>query len=263
MLNRDMKMVVKIGSSTLSFSNGKMNFQRLKMLVRIIAEVKMRGIPVVLVSSGAVAVGGGLVRMKKKPHKLEVKQALAAIGQAELMKIYRKFFHFHQLEIAQVLLTRDGLNDPVKRENARNTLLKLLDMDIIPVINENDTISTYGIRIGNNDILAASVATIIQADKLVILSDIDGLYTEDPAINPQATLIPVVTEITSGLRKNATNSRNNFGTGGMGVKLEAARICMDRNIDMIIANGKNPSVILDIVEGKNCGTLFTTRNNTV
>lgn len=251
------RIVVKVGSSILSFSNGKINLQRIEQLSGVLMNVQRAGRQVLLVSSGAIAVGGGLLGLKKKPENLAEKQALAAVGQAELMKIYQKFFETGNQTVAQVLLTKDGLQVPVKRKNARNTLGKLLDMNIIPIINENDTVSTHGIRFGNNDILAAYVAELIQADLLIILSDIDGLYTSDPKHDPEASIIETVRELSPEVMKSARGSRNTFGTGGMTVKLDAARICMNAGIDMIIANGREPEIIAGILAGKTAGTLFT------
>jgi glutamate 5-kinase len=261
MPNRDFtdkkRIVIKVGSSTLSFANGRFNLQRVEQLVRVIMDLREKGKQIVLVSSGAVAVGSGLLGLKKKPDEMEKKQALAAIGQVELMKIYQKFFEPAKQVIAQVLLTKDGLMEEEKRQNAANTLFRLLSMNIIPVINENDTVSVYGLRFGNNDMLAASVAALIDAGLLIVLSDIDGFYTADPRSNRNASLIETVHTITDNIRQNAAGSGNNFGTGGMAVKLEAAAICLRNEIDMVIANGENPSVIHAIMEGKPIGTLFT------
>ncbi len=251
------RIVVKVGSSILSFSNGKINLQWIEQLAGVLSNVRHAGKQVVLVSSGAIAVGGGLLGIKKKPDTLPEKQALAAIGQAELMRIYQRFFEPHRQTVAQVLLTKDGLQEKSKRQNAYNTLKKLLGMGIITIINENDTVSTFGIRFGNNDVLAANVAALIKADLLIILSDIDGLYTSDPRTDPEATIIDTVTEFSADILLSAQGSRNAFGTGGMMVKLDAARICMESGIDMIIANGKNPEIISDILAGKTVGTLFT------
>ena len=263
-INRDTeqkRIVVKVGSSTLSFANGRINLQRIERLAGVLSEVRHAGWELILVSSGAIAVGGGLLGMKKKPERLPEKQALAAVGQAELMKIYQRFFEpFHQT-VAQVLLTKDGLQEKTKCINARNTLNRLLEMGILPVINENDTVSTFGIRFGNNDVLAATVAELIHAGLVIILSDIDGLYTADPRKDPQARLIDTVHDLSPTVLRSARGSDNTFGTGGMSVKLDAARICMEAGIDMIIANGKNPEVIAEILEGKKRGTLFKSQKS--
>ena len=252
----DTLVVVKVGSSTLSFRNGKINLQRIEQLAHVLSDIRKQGRQVILVSSGAIAVGGGLLGLKEKPDTLAEKQALAAVGQAELMKIYQKFFDTAGVTVAQVLLTKDGLQEKEKRTNAYNTLHKLLQMGIIPVINENDTVSTFGIRFGNNDVLAACVAGLMQADLLIILSDINGLYTADPRKDTSARIIETVEELSPEIIRSAGGSGNSFGTGGMSVKLDAARITMDAGIDMIITNGKDPEVIRHILEGKKSGTLF-------
>jgi len=249
-------VVVKVGSSTLSFRNGKINLQRIEQLAGVLSDIKQQGRQVILVSSGAIAVGGGLLGLKKKPDTLAEKQALAAVGQAELMKIYQKFFEDAGETVAQVLLTKDGLQEEEKRTNAFNTLHKLLQMGIIPVINENDTVSTFGIRFGNNDVLAANVAELMQADLLIILSDINGLYTADPRHDTSARIIETVRELSPEIIRSAGGSGNSFGTGGMSVKLDAARITMYAGIDMIITNGKDPEVIRYILAGEKRGTLF-------
>ncbi len=258
---KDTCVVVKVGSSTLSFSNGKINLQRIEQLAGVLAGIKKQGYKVILVSSGAIAVGGGLLGLKKKPRSLAEKQALAAVGQAELMKIYQKFFEATGETVAQVLLTKDGLQEEVKRSNAYNTLHKLLEMGIIPVINENDTVSTFGIRFGNNDVLAAYVAELMHADLLMILSDINGLYTTDPRKDPSAQIIETVRELSPEIISTAGGSKNSFGTGGMTVKLDAARIAMEAGIDMIITNGKDPEVIRETLAGKRKGTLFTVHSS--
>ncbi len=254
---KDTCVVVKVGSSTLSFSNGKINLQRIEQLAGVLTGIKKQGYKVILVSSGAIAVGGGLLGLKKKPRTLAEKQALAAVGQAELMKIYQKFFEAAGETVAQVLLTKDGLQEELKRSNAYNTLHKLLEMGIIPVINENDTVSTFGIRFGNNDVLAAYVAELMHADLLMILSDINGLYTADPRKDPSAKIIETVRDLSPEIISTAGGSKNSFGTGGMTVKLNAARISMKAGIDMIITNGKDPEVIRETLAGKRTGTLFT------
>ena len=250
------KVVVKVGSSTLSFPNGRINLQRIEQLAEVLSRIQHSGVQLILVSSGAMAVGGGLLGMKKKPETLAGKQALAAVGQAELMKIYQRFFEPYHQTLAQVLLTKDGLQEEIKRTNARNTLQRLFEMGIIPVINENDTVSTFGIRFGNNDVLAAYVAELAEADLVIILSDINGLYTADPRQDPEARLIETVTALSPEILQSAQGSGNSFGTGGMSVKLDAARICMDAGIEMIITNGKDPGIIPEILEGKTVGTRF-------
>lgn len=261
-LKKKQKIVIKIGTSTISFPNGRINLQRLERLVTVLAKVYQGGTKIVLVSSGAIAVGAGILGWDKKPDKLSDKQALASIGQAELIKIYQKFFKTYGQVVAQVLLTKDGIENPVRGTNAKNTLNALLEMNILPIINENDTVSTHGIQFGNNDALSASVAALINADLLIMLSDIDGLYSGDPRVIQDAKIISTVSEISSDLEKAAKGSGTSLGTGGMVTKLDAAKICSEENIDTIITNGKDPEIIYDILEGKEVGTYFVANNNT-
>jgi len=251
------KIVVKVGSSILSFPNGRINLQWLESLSKVLSDLQSDGKKVLLVSSGALAVGGGILGLNKKPDGLADKQATASIGQSELIKIYQKFFSAKHQTVAQVLLTKDGLQDPLKRQNAGNTLNELIKMEIVPIINENDTVSTHGIRFGNNDLLSAYVADLIGADLLIILSDIDGLYPGDPKKEPGSRIIPLVNEITEELIKTGTGSGSTFGTGGMKVKLDAANLCLKAGIDLVIANGKTPKIIHSILSGESIGTLFT------
>jgi glutamate 5-kinase len=255
-LRNKKKIVVKIGSSTLTYPSGKLNFQRIEKLARVLSQIQASGKNVLLVSSGAIAVGAGRLGLDKKPEKLADKQALAAVGQAELIKIYQKFFDEYHQKVAQVLLTKDGIVNPVRKTNARNTLNALLDMQIIPIINENDTVATDEIEFGDNDTLSAYVATLVEADLLIMLSDIDGLYSSDPRTDKDATIISVVNEITPELERIAAGKGTSFGTGGMITKLAAAKICKDHSIDVVITNGATPEVIYNILEGEETGTLF-------
>ncbi len=251
---------MKIGTSTLSYPNGKLNFQRIELLARVISDVQARGKEVLIVSSGAIAVGAGRLGLHEKPAALADKQALAAVGQAELIKIYQKFFdNYHQF-VAQVLLTKDGIVNPIRRTNARNTLNTLITMGIIPIINENDTVATDEIEFGDNDTLSAFVADLVDADLLIMLSDIDGLYSADPRANASAEIISLVEEITPELDNIATGAGSSFGTGGMITKITAAKVCRDSGIDAIITNGSNPRVIYDVINGEETGTLFTFRH---
>ncbi len=260
-LSNKKRIVVKVGSSSLSFSNGRINLQRMELLASVLTKIRNEGKNLILVSSGAVAVGGGITGAKKKPGNLAEKQALAAIGQAELLKIYQKFFMQHGQLVAQVLLTKDGCTNPMRRINAYNTLNALLKMNIIAIINENDTVSTRGIEFGNNDVLSASVAELIEADLLIMLSDIDGLYSADPRRVKDARLIPSVTHISPELEKSAGGSENSFGTGGMTTKIDAIKKCFEAGIDVILANGKDPEIIYDLIKGKELGTYFEADNN--
>jgi glutamate 5-kinase len=220
-------------------------------------------VDVILVSSGAIGVGAGRLGMIEKPLELAKKQALAAIGQAELIKIYQKFFEEYNQTVAQVLLTRDIITNPDRHQKAKNTLLKLLSMGIIPIINENDTISTDEIEYGDNDTLSADVAALIQSDLLILLSDIDGLYSADPKKVVNAEIIKTVEYFTPELLNSASGAGTSFGTGGMSTKLAAAKICVEAKIDTIITNGNNPFVVFDILDGKEIGTHFVANGNKI
>lgn len=255
------RIVVKIGTSTISYSNGRLNFQLIEKLAYVLSAIRKGGIDIILVSSGSIGVGAGHLGLTAKPAKLAKKQALAAIGQAELIKIYQKFFEEYKQIIAQVLLTKDIVTIPKRQVNAKNTLIKLLSMGIIPIINENDTIATYEIEFGDNDTLSAHVAALISADLLIMLSDIDGLYSADPRTESSAKIIHTVHQITPQLEKHATNSGESFSTGGMKTKIAAVKICGDANIDTVITNGADPAIIFDILDGKKIGTHFIANEN--
>jgi len=250
------RIVVKIGTSSLSFPNGRINFHRIEKLARILSQLRKKGMQVILVTSGAIGVGAARIGMTERPRELTRKQALAAIGQAELIKIYQKFFEEYNQLVAQVLLTRDVVEIPERNGNARRTLERLLEMELIPIINENDTIATNEIEFGDNDTLSAIVACLVEAGLLIILSDIDGLYSADPHMDPAAEIIHSVHEITSELEKLASGAGSSFSTGGMVTKISAARICQQAGVDCIIASGSDPGVILEILEGKKIGTHF-------
>jgi glutamate 5-kinase len=255
------RIVVKIGTSTLSYLNGRLNFQLVEKLAKVISEIKQRGIQIALVSSGSIGIGAGRIGLTSKPDKLAKKQALAAIGQAELIKIYQKFFEDNNQIVAQVLLTKDIVTIPMKRKNAKNTLKKLLSMGIIPIINENDTIATNEIEFGDNDTLSAYVAELIEADLLIMLSDINGLYSADPKTELSARIIHTVHEITPHIEKIATDSGTSFTTGGMSTKIAAVKISSQANIDTIITNGSEPSVVFKILNGEKIGTLFVPKSD--
>ena len=263
LLKNKKRIVVKIGTSSLSYQNGRLNFQRIEKLAYVLSTIRRKGIQIILVSSGAIGVGAGRLGMNEKPVDLAQKQALAAIGQAELIKIYQKFFSDYNQIVAQVLLTKDVISHPVRHHNAESTIERLLQMEIIPIINENDTISTYEIEFGDNDTLSAIVAKLIQADLLIMLSDIDGLYSSDPRITVNAEIIHTVTEITPELERLANGAGTSFSTGGMITKLAAAKICNEENIDVVITNGSIPEIIFNILEGKEVGTHFVTKKTDV
>jgi glutamate 5-kinase len=237
-----------------------MNFQRIEKLAYVLSAIRRRGVQVILVTSGAIGVGAGRLGLTEKPQELATKQALAAVGQAELMKIYQKFFEEYNQTVAQVLLTKDMVTLHFRNKNAKRTLVRLLDMSIIPIINENDTISTYEIEFGDNDTLSAIVASLVDADLLVILSDIDGLYSADPRTEVSAEIIHSVLEITPELEQLAAGAGSSFSTGGMVTKISAARICLKDGIDCIISSGSDPAIIFDILQGKEVGTHFVAQN---
>ncbi len=254
--------MIKIGSSSLTHEiTGNLNLQKLEKLVRTLCDLKNQGMEVVLVSSGAIAVGRKALGLIERPKALAIKQACAAIGQASLMMIYQKLFAEYNQISAQVLMTKDTMINTLSRYNAKNTFEELLHMGVIPIVNENDTVSTYEIEFGDNDRLSAIVAALIQADLLVLLSDIDGLFTDDPNKNSEAEFIDIVPEITPELLAMAKDSDSLVGTGGMAAKIAAARIATDSGADMIVANGADMDIIYRILKGEKIGTLFLAHKN--
>lgn len=256
-LKNKRRIVIKIGSSSLIHSEtGGIDYIRLEKLVRIMSDLKNRGKDVVLVSSGAIGVGYKNLGLPKRPESLAMKQACAAVGQGQLMMIYQKLFLEYNHKAAQVLLTFDVITSDERRKNARNTLNELLRIGIIPVVNENDTVATEEIEFGDNDTLSAIVATLIGADLLILLTDIDGLYTDDPKSNPDAKRLSVVTKIDNKLIGMAKGSGSSFGTGGMATKIAAARIATDTNTDMVICDSDDLDNINKVIDGEDVGTLF-------
>jgi len=256
------RIVIKIGSSSLTHEmTGELNLLKMEKLVRIICDLKGEGRDVVLVSSGAIAAGRKALGLCQKPETISAKQACAAIGQARLMMVYQKLFSEYNHVAAQVLLTKETMTNDASRYNAQNTFDELLKLNAIPVVNENDTVSTHEIQFGDNDRLSALVAALIGADLLILLSDIDGLYSDDPHHNPDARFIGLVSEITPQLLEMGKGSAGDMGTGGMSTKLAAARIATDSGSDMVIANAENVEVIYDILNGRNKGTLFLAHTN--
>ena len=261
---RDKKrIVVKIGSSSLTHpETGELNLLKIEKLVRILCDLKGEGKDVVLVSSGAIAAGRQALGGQKRPVSISEKQAYAAVGQARLMMVYQKLFSEYNHVAAQVLLAKDTMTNEVSRYNAQNTFDELMNLGSVPIVNENDTVSTHEIQFGDNDRLSAIVAALIGADLLILLSDIDGLYSDDPRKNPNAKFIGLVEEITPDLlAMGKATSGSDVGTGGMSAKLAAARIATDSGSDMIIANGENVEVIQELMEGKEKGTLFMAHSN--
>lgn len=251
------KIVVKIGSSSITHeSTGNINYRKLEKLVRVLCDIKNQGKDVVLVSSGAIAVGRQTVGIKHKTNILAEKQACAAIGQCRLMMTYQKLFSEYNQIAAQVLLTKYTMQNEESVNNARNTFEELFKLDAIPVVNENDTVSTYEIEFGDNDKLSALVSALIGADLLILLSDIDGLFTDDPNLNKDAEFIELVPKITDELRAMGKNSASEVGTGGMSAKIAAATIATDSGADMVIANSMDVDIISHILQGENIGTLF-------
>lgn len=253
---RTKRYVIKVGTSTLTHSSGKLNLERIEKLVRVISDIKNMGHEVVLVSSGAIGVGVGKLGLKEKPESLRMRQALAAIGQASLVSIYDKIFKEYGYSTGQALLTKFILDEETRYNSARRAFDAMIALGVIPIVNENDVISTYEIEFGDNDTLSAYVAELVRADLLIILSDIDGFYDSDPRTNPNAKVIPIVNEITAELKSCAGAEGTSRGTGGMKTKLKAAKFVNDNGIDMVLTNGSNPENLYKILEGKSVGTLF-------
>ena len=252
-----MRVVIKIGTSTLTHSTGNLNIRRMEELCKVMSDIKNAGHEVILVSSGAIGMGVGKLGLLQRPTDVPTKQAAAAVGQCELMYFYDKIFGEYHHIVAQLLITGEDIANETRHQNFSNTLNRLLQMGALPIINENDTVGTKEIVIGDNDTLAAIVAESVKADLLILLSDIDGLYTADPRTNPDATLIHKITKLDDSILALAGGSGTNRGTGGMGTKLQAARSCMDCGCDMVIANGSNATHLYDILDGKDVGTRFT------
>ena len=252
-----MRIVIKIGTTTLAHPTGHLNIRRVEELCKIISDIKNAGHEVIVVSSGAIGMGVGKLGLRTRPSDMPTKQAAAAVGQCELMYTYDKLFSEYHHTVAQLLITGDDVANEERHSNFSNTLSRLLELSAIPIINENDTVSTAEIVIGDNDTLAAIVAESVKADLLVLLSDIDGLYTADPHTDPSATLIPHIEKVDESVMALAGVSASNQGTGGMVTKLRAASICLACGCDMIIANGAEPVNLYKILSGEAVGTRFS------
>lgn len=256
------RIVIKIGSSSLQHAQtGDLDYVKLEKLVRALCDISNQGKEVVLVSSGAIAAGKQAVNLKSRDvsgdSPIAVKQACAAVGQARLMMVYQKLFSEYNHIAAQILMTKNTIVDDLNRFNAHNTFMELLKLGVIPIVNENDTVATYEIEIGDNDTLSAIVAALIEADLLILLSDIDGLYSDDPRTNPDARFIEVVEQLDDRIMQmGRSTTGSSVGTGGMGTKLIAANIATKSGADMVIANSQNLEVIHQIMEGECVGTLF-------
>ncbi len=254
-----MRIVVKVGTSTLAHSTGMLNIRRVEELTKVLSDIKNAGHEVILVSSGAIGMGVGKLSLVSRPEDIPTKQAAAAVGQCELMYTYDKLFSEYNHTVAQILLTNADINDENRYTNFKNTMSRLIELGALPIINENDTVATDEIVIGDNDTLAAVVAVSVSADILILLTDIDGLYTEDPHDNPGAKMLNVVNEITPEIMALAKGKGSALSTGGMKTKLHAAEIVTEAGMDMIIANGDMPELLYDILEGKSVGTRFLGR----
>lgn len=260
-----LRIVVKVGTSTLTRDNGALNLHNMDHLARALSDLRGMGHEVILVSSGAIGVGTGKLGLPERPRELRMKQAAAAVGQCELMHLYDKLFGEYGNTVAQILLTGEDVEDAVRREHLANTFSALLELGCIPIVNENDSVSSAEIEtgkckvLGDNDTLSAIVACLCGADLLVLLSDIDGLYTADPHKDPNAVLIDRVDAVTPELRAAAGGAGTWRGTGGMATKLNAAETAMAAGVDMVITNGSNVEALYDIVDGKPVGTRFCAR----
>lgn len=254
-----MRVVIKIGTSTLAHKTGLLNIHRVEELCKVMSDLKNAGNEVILVSSGAIGMGVGKLSLPEKPTDIPTKQAAAAVGQCELMYTYDKLFSEYNHTVAQILVTGDDIAHPDRKANFINTMRRLLELGALPIINENDSVSTNEIEIGDNDTLGAIVATAVDADLLIILSDIDGLYTADPRKDSNAKLLHTVAEITPEIEGMIGGAGSSLGTGGMITKINAAKIVTENGTDMVIANGENPNLLYDIIDGKDIGTRFLGR----
>ena len=259
------RIVVKVGTSTLTRETGSLNLHNMERLARVLSDLEGMGHQMVLVSSGAIGIGTKKLRLPQRPEELRMKQAAAAVGQCMMMHVYDKFFSEYNRTVAQILLTGEDVDAPVRSEHLRNTFEALLELGVIPVVNENDSVSSAEIEtgqskvLGDNDTLSAMVARLCGADLLILLSDIDGLYDADPRTHPEARLIHHVAAITPALEAAAGGAGTWRGTGGMATKLHAARLALEAGIDMVIANGSRMEALYDIVDGKDVGTRFSAR----
>ena len=251
-----MRIVIKVGTSTLTHKTGNLNIRHVEHLCKVISDLKGAGNEIILVSSGAIGMGVGKLSLLERPGDMPTKQAAAAVGQCELMYTYDKLFSEYGHVVGQVLVTGSDLKDSVRYENFRNTLNRLIELRALPIVNENDTVATEEISLGDNDTLGAIVAVGADAELLILLSDIEGLYTADPHKDCNAKLIPAVYEMSSEVLAVAGGAGTKLGTGGMQTKLHAAEICMEKGIDMIIADGSRPELLYDIADGKQVGTRF-------
>ena len=251
-----MRVVVKVGTSTLAHATGRLNIRHVEELVKVLSDLKNAGHELILVSSGAIGMGVGKLNLPGRPTDMPGKQAAAAVGQCELMYTYDRLFTQYNHTVAQILLTGEDIDHEDRRTNFENTMFRLLELGALPIINENDTVATAEIKVGDNDTLGGIVSCCVQADLLVLLSDIEGLYTADPRKDPDAKLIPVVEAVTPDIEALAGGKGSELAVGGMATKLRAAKMVTAAGCDMVIANGEHPDYLYDIVEGKAVGTRF-------
>ncbi|NLW41765.1 MAG: glutamate 5-kinase [Tissierellia bacterium] len=249
------RIVIKVGSSSITHEGGEVNLEKIWDLAWEISNLKNKGIDVVLVSSGAIAAGAKRMGLSERPRDISGKQAAASVGQVALMQTYSRAFSEFNYAVGQILVTKHIITDPVMNENARNTFNKLIELNIVPIVNENDTISTYEIQFGDNDTLSALVSVAIEADLLILLSDVDGFYDKNPS-DPDAVMIKEICAIDDKIRSCAGGAGTSVGTGGMVTKLNAASICMEQGIDMVLANSKDLKILRSIINGEDVGTLF-------
>ena len=260
--DHDMRIVVKVGTSTLAHPTGRLNIQRMEKLCKVLSDLKNMGHEIILVSSGAIAMGFGKLNLSERPKDVPTKQASAAVGQCELMYIYDKLFTEYNHTVAQLLITAPDIEEGgVRKQNFHNTLARLLELGALPIINENDTISTAEFGIGDNDTLSAIVAVTVKADLLILLSDIDGLFDGDPRKNPGAKLIDTVDVIDEHIISLGGGSGSNLGTGGMATKLRAAQMATAAGCEMVITNGQSPEILYDVAAGRRVGTRFTVKKD--
>lgn len=261
-LKKAKRVVVKVGTSSLTYANGKLNLGNMERLTRVLSDLQNQGKEMILVSSGAIGVGTARLNLPERPKSTRGKQAAAAVGQSELMKMYSKMFDDYGHNVAQILLTNTLFKESKAVENCKNTFRELIKLGVIPIVNENDTVSIHEINAGKrnlfneNDTLAALVAKLVEADLLIILSDIDGLYDSNPRENPDSKIISVIKEVTPEIISAAGGAGTNFGTGGMATKVKAAKEAIDAGIHMVLANGENPAIIYDIINGTARGSIF-------
>ncbi|MFL2060794.1 glutamate 5-kinase [Marinilactibacillus psychrotolerans] len=260
-LSQSNRIVIKAGTSTIMYPNGSINLQRLEKLAFVLSDLKNQGKQVILVSSGAIGVGLSRMNLTERPVTIPEQQAIAAIGQTELMNLYSQFFYHYGHQVGQVLLTKDVVDFPVSRKNTANTFEQLLIKNVIPIVNENDTVSVEELehltRFGDNDTLSAIVLEITDADLLILLSDIDGFYDKNPTAHKDALLFNTIDEITDATYALASDSGSRFGTGGMTTKLNAAQKVLEEKKQMVLANGEDPAILFQILAGEQLGTLFT------